>query len=309
MARRPRLHPGQRLGPYLILAPIGMGGMGEIYRARDTKLNRNVAIKVPRNCEESGPHMVRFDREAQLLARLNHPGIASIYGHEKGALVMELVEGPTLAERIQRGPIPLPEALHIARHLADALEYVHDKGIVHRDVKPANIKLTPSGGVKLLDFGLAKTEAGGGQHLGDPDTSRTQSLSLTRMDAILGTSAYMAPEQARGKACDKRADIWTFGVVLYEMLTGTRLFAGETVSDTLAAVLTQDPVLERVPQSVRKLLQRCLCKDPAQRLRDIGDVRFLLEDAASAKQALRRYSWLRWTLSGLSVAAFAWLRS
>ena len=298
---RPQLYPGQKLGAYLILAPIGAGGMGEIYRARDTRLGRNVAIKVlPRATQYAPATVFRFEREAQVLARLNHPGIASIYGQEEGALVMELVEGPTLAERIQRGPLPLGEALHIARQIADALEYVHEKGIVHRDLKPANIKLTPNGGVKLLDFGLAKIENEPVEPVGTPDESLTQSMSLTRAGVILGTSAYMAPEQVRGRTFDKRADIWAFGVVLYEMLTGARLFAGETVSDTLAAVLTKDPALEQVPHAVRKLIERCLRKDPKQRLRDIGDVRLLLEDAAGTRPA-RLYSWLRWTLSALSV--------
>ena len=286
----PALRPGQRLGTHLILAPIAVGGMGEVYRARDTKLGRNVAIKVLPKAFATGDHYARFKREAQVLARLSHPGIAAIYGEEEGALVMELVDGITLAEKIQRGPVALPEALDIARQIADALEYGHSRGIVHRDLKPSNIMLTPGGGVKLLDFGLARVVNHQDETLEDPMQLPTLSLTMTRAGVLLGTSAYMSPEQARGKVVDKRADIWAFGVVLYEMLTGSKLFAGETISDSLASILTHDPDLDRVPVATRKLLQRCLCKDSTRRLRDIGDVHLLLEDIEAGTSAVAKHS-------------------
>jgi serine/threonine protein kinase len=261
---------GERIGPYLILAPIGKGGMGEVYRAKDTKLDREVAIKILPDCfAQDSDRLARFEREAKVLASLNHPSIAQIYGVENQALVMELVEGQTL-----KGPLPLDTALDYARQIADALEAAHEKGIVHRDLKPANIKVTPQGVVKILDFGLAKAAE---EPAGDPQNSPTQTISPTRMGMLLGTAAYMAPEQARGKPVDKRADIWAFGVVLYEMLTGQRLFKGDTISDTLAAVLKEEPDLERVPAQVRHLLAKCLEKDPKRRLRDIGDAWELLE--------------------------------
>src|SRR5438105_879951 len=225
---------------YRIIDKLGEGGMGTVYRATDTKLNREVAIKILPDAFAADPdRMARFQREAQVLASLNHPNIAAIYGVEDCALVMELVEGETLA-----GPLPLETALNYARQIADALEAAHEKGIVHRDLKPANIKVTPEGRVKVLDFGLAKAISGD-PISGDPVNSPTLTMHATVAGVILGTAGYMSPEQAKGKAVDKRTDIWAFGVVLYEMLTGESLFIGETVSDTLAAVLTKDPDIER----------------------------------------------------------------
>ena len=286
---------GTKLGPYEILSAIGAGGMGEVYRARDTKLNRDVALKVLLAAfANDAQRMARFQREAQVLASLNHPNIASIYGLEESggvrALVMELVEGPTLAERVAQGPIPLDEALPIAKQIADALEAAHEKGTIHRDLKPANVKITPQGMVKVLDFGLAKAlegETAGGQVSG---AGLTQSPTLTGMatqaGVILGTAAYMSPEQARGKAVDRRADIWAFGVVLYEMLTGRPAFEGETISDTLAGILTRGPdwsaLAPSTPAGVDRLLRRCLEKDPRLRLRDIGDARIEIGDAMGA---------------------------
>ncbi|SPE30976.1 Serine/threonine protein kinase [Candidatus Sulfopaludibacter sp. SbA6] len=270
--------PGTRLGPYEITAPLGAGGMGEVYRARDSRLNRDVAIKtLPAAFVDDPGRMARFQREAQLLAALSHPNIAAIYGLEESggvrALVMELVEGPTLAERIAASAIPLDEALAIARQIADALDAAHEKGIIHRDLKPANIKVTPEGKVKVLDFGLAK--AFETEQAADPSLSPTLTLDSTRAGVILGTAGYMSPEQARGKRAGKRADIWAFGVVLFEMLAGHKAFAGETISDTLASVLKTDPDWSRLPAAtpprVRRLLRRCLERDPGKRLRDIGD--------------------------------------
>jgi serine/threonine protein kinase len=291
------LHTGSKLGRYEILASIGAGGMGTVYRARDTQLGRNVAIKVlSPGFARSSERISRLNREAHVMAALNHPNIAAIYGREGRALVMELVEGPTLASIIQDGPVPLEEALRIARQISDALEYAHENGVVHRDLKPANIKLTSSGTVKVLDFGLA-TVCGGPFAAGDASNFPTMTMDATRAGTILGTVAYMAPEQARGKPVDKRADIWAFGVVFYEMLTGARLFSGETISDTLAAVLTKDPPLGQVPVEARELLRRCLDKDSRRRLRDIGDAWLLLENAQTRPSAISsRRSWLRWNL-------------
>src|SRR5450759_661224 len=223
---------GERLGPYEIRAALGAGGMGEVWRAYDTRLGREVAIKV--SAERFSD---RFEREARSVAALNHPNICTLHDVGPNYLVMELVEGPTLADRITQGPIPLEEALPIARQIAEALEAAHEKGIVHRDLKPANIKIRPDGTVKVLDFGLAQAMAAAA----DSDSSPTVTLSATAAGVILGTAAYMSPEQARGKPVDKRADIWSFGVVLYEMLSGKRLFEGETISDVLAAVLKTEP--------------------------------------------------------------------
>jgi serine/threonine protein kinase len=263
------------LGPYEILTPIGAGGMGEVYRARDTRLKREVALKVLPDAFAADPdRMARFQREAEVLASLNHPNIAQIYGVEERALAMELVEGKTLA-----GPLPLETALNYARQIAGALEAAHDKGIIHRDLKPANIKVTPQGVVKVLDFGLAAIAQASAGGASNPADSPTLTISPTVPGMILGTAAYMSPEQARGKPVDKRADIWAFGVVLYEMLTGQCLFEGETISDTLIEVATREPDWDRVPKKVRRLLRRCLEKDPKKRLRDIGDVESLLEDA------------------------------
>jgi serine/threonine-protein kinase len=224
---------GDELGPYEIIANLGAGGMGEVYRARDAKLNRDVAIKVlPPALSDSAQYMARFEREAQMLAALNHPNIATVYGIEQGALVMELVEGADL-----KGPLPLDEALGIARQIAAGLEAAHEKGIIHRNLKPANIRLTPAGVVKILDFGVAKSSAESGAPAAPSATaSPTLSLGMTHPGMILGTAAYMSPEQALGKPVDKRTDIWSFGVVLYEIVTGKRLFEGENVTDTLASV-------------------------------------------------------------------------
>jgi len=264
--------------------------MGEVYRARDAKLNREVAIKVlPEAVAEDAERLARFQREAQVLASLNHPHIAAIYGLEKAgnveALVLELVEGETLAERIAQGAMPVDEALAIARQIADALEAAHEKGIVHRDLKPANVKVTPEGKVKVLDFGLAKALIGDAS---SPDQTHSPTLTAaaTQAGVVLGTAAYMSPEQARGKSVDKRADIWAFGAVLYEMLAGQKAFEGETVSDTLAAVLRADVDWARLPAgtpaAVRGVLRRCLDRDPKHRLRDIGDARIALEDLAAS---------------------------
>ena len=260
------LTAGAKLGPYEIVAPLGAGGMGEVYRARDTKLNRDVAIKVLLPAVANDPdRLARFSREAQVLASLNHPHIAHIHGIEESngvtALVMELVEGEDLSQRIARGPVPLDEALPIARQIAEALEAAHEQGIVHRDLKPANIKLRPDGTVKVLDFGLAKAIDPAGTSSTNAMNSPTLSLHATEAGLILGTAAYMSPEQARGQAVDKRADLWAFGVVLLEMLTGTRLFAEATTSDTLAAVLRAEPdwttLPPTTPASLRKLLLTC----------------------------------------------------
>ena len=255
---------GTKLGPYEIVSPLGAGGMGEVYRARDTKLNREVALKVlPEAFAKDADRMARFQREAQVLASLNHPNIASIYGLEESAgvraLVMELVEGSTLADQLQHGAVGLDEALGIARQIADGLEYAHERGIIHRDLKPANVKVRPDGTVKILDFGLAKAlesptgsaSSSSGRRLpegsAEGQNSPTLTLAASQEGMVLGTVAYMSPEQARGKPVDRRSDIWAFGVVLYEMLTGQQLFQGESVSDTLAAVLTKEPDWNRVP--------------------------------------------------------------
>ena len=264
--------------------------MGEVYRATDTKLSRDVAIKViPESFAADPDRMARFAREAQVLASLNHPNIAAIYGVEERALVMELVEGQTLAERIAQGVMPLEEAVPIARQIAEALEYAHEKGIIHRDLKPANVKVTPEGRVKVLDFGLAKALASEGPAGGDPQSSPTMTMRATMAGMIMGTAGYMPPEQAKGKPVDRRADIWAFGVVLAEMLSGRQLYSGETVSETLAAVLLKDPDLSGLPAgtpgTIRRLLQRCLDKDPRSRLRDIGEARVILESPIAVEEA------------------------
>jgi Tol biopolymer transport system component/tRNA A-37 threonylcarbamoyl transferase component Bud32 len=276
------LTSGTKLGPYEIQSPLGAGGMGEVYRARDTKLNRDVAIKVlPDLVARDADRMARFIREAQTLASLNHPNIAQIYGLEESggvrALVMELVEGEDLTVHIARGPIPLNEALPIARQIADALEAAHESGIVHRDLKPANVKVRIDGTVKVLDFGLAKAMDPAGSSSANLANSPTLTGRATQMGVILGTAAYMSPEQAKGKPVDRRADIWAFGVVLYEMLTGERLFKGEDMSETLASVLKDTPsyasLPAQVPPRLRRLLERCLDRDVKERLRDIGEAR------------------------------------
>ena len=251
---------GSQLGPYKIEATLGAGGMGKVYWARDTKLKRDVAIKIlPEAFARYPGRMARFQREAEVLAFLNHPNIAHIYDVEEGAIVMELIDGES-----PKGPLPFDEAWKIAMQIADALEYAHEKGVIHRDLKPANVKVTPEGVVKLLDFGLAKAfsqspDPGGA----DPDKSPVVTLTTTVAGTIMGTAAYMAPEQAQGKNVDMRADIWSWGIVLYELLTGERMFKGNDVADTLAQVLTKPPNLDRVPVKVRRLLAECLQKDPS----------------------------------------------
>jgi eukaryotic-like serine/threonine-protein kinase len=285
-----RLSKGTRLGPYEIVAPLGVGGMGEVYRARDPRLGREVAVKVlPASFSGDPETLDRFEREAKVLASLNHPNIAAIYGFEESgapALVMELVEGPTLADRLLRGPLPPEEALLVARQIADALECAHERGIVHRDLKPANVKVTADGTVKLLDFGLAKAlEA----DIEKPDISSSPTFTRmgTQAGIILGTTAYMSPEQAKGRPVDRRADIWAFGCVLFEMLTGKMAFSGETVTDTLAEIIKQDPdwnlITANTPKPIRNLIGRCLKKDLKQRLQAIGEARIAIEEVLASK--------------------------
>jgi Tol biopolymer transport system component len=289
--------PGTKLGGYEVLGPLGAGGMGEVYRARDTRLKRDVALKVVPEAFANNPErMARFQREAEVLASLNHPNIAAIYGVEDRALVMELVEGES-----PKGAMPFEDAWHIALQIAAGLEYAHERGIVHRDLKPANIKVTADGVVKLLDFGLAKALSNQPEASANPEVSPTLTIGATEVGVVLGTAAYMAPEQAKGKSVDKRADIWAFGVVLYELLTGESLFRGEDVADTLAHVLMQKPDLERVPHQVRKLLGRCLERDPKQRLRDIGEIKWLLEDFPAARPLAPARPWLTWVPSTIAV--------
>jgi Tol biopolymer transport system component len=286
------LTPGTRLGVYEITAPIGEGGMGQVYRARDTKLNRDVAFKIlPDSFANDPDRLARFNREAQTLASLNHPNIAHIYGLEESggvcALVMELVAGDDLSQRIARGAIPLDDALPIAKQIAQALEAAHEQGIIHRDLKPANIKMRSDGTVKVLDFGLAKAvEPAAGTSPSGSDSPTITTPAMTQAGMILGTAAYMSPEQVRGTTVDKRADIWAFGCVLYEILTGARLFAGDSVPETLGLIFSRQPDLATLPAAtparVRTLIVRCLVKDPRQRLRDIGDARLDLEDAPVA---------------------------
>ncbi|HEX6324000.1 MAG TPA: protein kinase [Vicinamibacterales bacterium] len=308
------LRPGLRIGPYEVLALAGAGGMGEVYRARDTRLSRDVALKVlPQAVALDAGRLARFEREAQILATLGHSGIGGIFGVEQfdggRALVLEYVEGLTLAERIEAGPLPVDEALAIARQMAEALEAAHDRGIVHRDLKPSNVKVRPDGTVKVLDFGLAKAF---NPELTDPalaDAPTVTSGAATEAGVILGTAAYMSPEQARGRAVDKRADNWSFGCVLYEMLTAARAFRGDTVADTLAAVVRSEPdwsLLPRdLPVPVRALLARCLDKDARRRLRDIGEARVTLESladgGAAGGEALARRR--RWTPVRVAAAA------
>ena len=280
----------QTIAHYRILEKIGQGGMGEVYRASDTKLHRDVAIKLLPEVFASDPErMARFSREAQVLASLNHPNIAAIHGLEEGdgrrALVMELVEGETLAERLARGALPLEEALTVARQIAEALEEAHERGIIHRDLKPANVKVTPAGTVKLLDFGLAKALEGepGSSVAIDLSQSPTLAGMGTQMGMILGTAAYMSPEQARGQKADRRSDVWSFGAVLYELLTGKQAFAGDTVSDVLASVLKADPewsaLPSELPAATAQLVRRCLVRDPKQRLQSIGDARIAVAES------------------------------
>jgi serine/threonine-protein kinase len=325
------LAAGTRLGAYEILSLIGSGGMGEVYRARDNRLNRDVAIKVlPADVAADHDRLARFEREAQVLASLNHPNIAAIHGVDdssgKPALVMELVEGPTLADRIASGPIPLDEALPIAKQIAEALEGAHEQGIIHRDLKPANIKVRGDGTVKVLDFGLAKaleprTGISGVVNLSMSPTITSPAM-MTGVGMLLGTAAYMSPEQAKGRSADKRSDIWAFGCVLYEMLTGTRAFAGEDVSDTLAFILTREPDWTALPSNtptlIRRVLDHCLKKDRKRRLDSAAAARLEIEDALAAPSvaegaaaspgSMPRSAWsgtLPWALVGALVGALA----
>ena len=282
------LIPGTRIGAYEVSAQIGVDGMGEVYRATDTKLGRDVAIKVlPESFATDPERLARFEREARTLAALNHPNIAAIYGLEDSgdtkALVMELVPGSTLADRIAQGVVPVEEALPVAKQIAEALEAAHEQGIIHRDLKPANVKVRQDGTVKVLDFGLAKALEPAGA---SPSTSQSPTITtpaMTQAGMILGTAAYMSPEQARGRNVDTRTDIWAFGCVLFEMLTGRRAFAGEDVAETIGAVIHKEPAWERLPSDLsptfRPYLQRCLEKDPRQRVQATGDVRLALEGA------------------------------
>jgi eukaryotic-like serine/threonine-protein kinase len=325
------LTTGTRLGPYEIVALLGAGGMGEVYRAVDRNLKRAVAIKVlPASVSTDADRLARFQREAEVLAALNHPNIAAIFGLERSdgmtALAMELVDGPTLADRLGQGSIPLDEALSIARQIAEALEGAHERGIVHRDLKPANIKLRPDGTVKVLDFGLAKamepTVAVAGGLTASPTFT---SPAMTQLGIILGTAAYMSPEQAKGFQVDHRADVFSFGVVLYEMVTARQAFAGESVSDTLASVLKLDPDWDAlpatIPSTIRTLLRRCLTKDRRQRLQAIGEARIILGSAIAGEIAEpmppiaggRRLHWAGWIVAAsfaavAGVALWGWLR-
>ncbi len=272
---------GKTLSHYKVIEKIGQGGMGEVYRAEDTKLSREVAIKVlPEQFTQDPQRLARFEREAKLLASLNHPNIAAIYGLEEAEgvrfLVLELVEGETLAEKVAKGPVPVEEALEVCRQIAEGVEAAHEKGVIHRDLKPANVKVTPEGKVKILDFGLAKAFEDE-TPVTDISQSPTLTQAMTQAGVILGTAAYMSPEQARGKSVDKRADIWAFGCLLYECLTGQRAFGGETITDVLAAIIHKEPNWEELPEKtawrVRDLLHRCLQKDPHDRVHEIADVR------------------------------------
>ena len=286
------LNVGSRLGHYDVTALIGEGGMGQVYQATDTKLKRQVALKILPEAFSADPErLARFQREAEVLASLNHPNIAAIYGLEEAdgtrALVLELVEGPTLADRIKQGPIPLDEALPIAKQIAEALEAAHEAGVIHRDLKPANIKVREDGTVKVLDFGLAKALDPSPD--ADPSQSPTLTAAATQMGVIMGTAAYMSPEQAAGKPTDKRSDIWSFGVVLFEMLTGQRLFTGETVSHVLASVLKTDPDWQLLPsrtsEALRRLLRRSLTRERKQRLSDMSDALLDIGEAATSPAA------------------------
>ena len=293
------LREGASLGPYHVLAKLGEGGMGEVYRATDSRLKRHVALKILPPAVAADPdRLLRFQREAEVLASLNHPHVAAIYGLEDAAgvkaLVMELVEGPTLADRIAQGPLPPDEAIPIARQIAAALGAAHESGVIHRDLKPANIKVRNDGTVKVLDFGLAKLAARDGSSAPDLSdaatlTSPARAPAVTTMGLILGTAAYMSPEQARGRDVDKRTDIWAFGAVLYEMLTGARAFAGEDVTETMAAVVKSTPDWGALPADtltpIVGLIQKCLEKDRNKRIGDIAIARFLLTDDSSSGTA------------------------
>ena len=312
------LEPGTKLAHYDVVEPIGAGGMGAVYRARDTKLDRDVAIKVlPEELSRDPERLARFEREAKLLASLNHPGIATLHGFEKVDqivfLVMELVEGETLADRIATGgAMPLDETIEIFHQIAEALEAAHEKGIVHRDLKPANIMITPEGRVKVLDFGLAKALVPEEELAADTSQSPTLTKG-TALGVIMGTASYMSPEQARGKRVDRRADVWAFGCCLYEALTGKKVFEGETVTDTLAAVVKNEPDWERLsgdtPLWLRRLLERSLRKDARRRLRDIGDARLELEEQAGETETISpaRASFVPWAMVALLAVLAIWL--
>lgn len=310
---------GTRLGPYLVEAPLGAGGMGEVYRARDTRLDRDVAIKVlPDLFASDSERLARFTREAKTLASLNHPNIAQVYGLEQSgqrmALVMELVEGEDLAQRIGNGPVPLDEALAIASQVADGLEAAHEQGIVHRDLKPANVRIRPGGGVKILDFGLAKAIETSGAIPALASSPTMTSPAMTVAGVILGTAAYMSPEQARGKAVDKRTDIWAFGCMLFEMLAGARPFDGDDVAETIGAVIHKEPAWDRLPAetpaTVRTVLRSCLEKDPRKRLRDVGDVQLALagafeSTASTPASAAAPASLATWRVAAVAAVAMA----
>ena len=273
IARTVALSPGARLGPYEITAQIGVGGMGEVYRAKDTRLPREAAIKV-----SAERFSERFAGEAQIIASLNHPNISTLYDVGDDYLVMELVEGPTLAEKITQRPLTLDEASAIARQIVDALDYAHERGVVHRDLKPGNVKIRPDGVVKVLDFGLAKSGVGRPAHAAEAATVATPQ---TEVGVVLGTPAYMAPEQATGQVVDRRADIWAFGCLFYEMLAGAPPHLRDTSQETMASILRDDPDLSKVPAQAHRLLKRCLEKDPQKRPRHIGDVMSLLDGPPS----------------------------
>jgi serine/threonine protein kinase len=314
---------GRTLGHYQITSPIGKGGMGEVFQAKDQILGRDVAIKVlPGEFAKDADRVARLQREAKLLASLNHPNIAAIYGlevsDETNFLVLELVQGETLSDRIKAGPISVEESLKLALQIAEALEAAHEKGVIHRDLKPANIKVTPDGKVKILDFGLAKAYAGEQAEL-NLSNSPTLSNLATQQGIILGTAAYMPPEQARGKAVDRRADIWAFGCVLFEMLTGRQAWTGATVTDIIAAALAKDPDLGSLPPNIhpriRELLKRSLQKDPMERVRDAGDLRVeikqvlsdpggvLVQPVTTAKSGKKLRGRIAWVASALVIGA------
>jgi Tol biopolymer transport system component/predicted Ser/Thr protein kinase len=304
---------GNSLGHYQITAVLGKGGMGEVWKASDTRLGREVALKtLPEAFARDADRLARLEREARMLAALNHPNIAAIYGLEEAGgtrfLVMEMVEGHTLAERVERGPLPLDEALLLARQIVDALEAAHEKDVVHRDLKPANIKVTPQGRLKVLDFGLAKALTGDAANV-NLSQSPTLSLGVTQQGVILGTAAYMSPEQARGVTIDKRADLWAFGCILYEMLVGSSVFRGDTTSDVMASVLKSEPDYKALPPGtpprLRRLLERCLQKDPRQRWHDAGDVRVELDQVGSDSRDLLEPAHVR--SSGGGFRKLAWL--
>jgi eukaryotic-like serine/threonine-protein kinase len=309
------LSPGTRLGPYTVVSPLGAGGMGEVYRATDTRLNRDVALKIlPDAFARDADRLARFQREAQMLASLNHQNIGAIHGLEEDggikALVLELVDGPTLADRLASGPLPLAEAVTTAKQIADALDAAHEHGVVHRDLKPSNIKLRADGTVKVLDFGLAKTTDSARSDIDLTQSPTLVSPAVTQAGFILGTAAYMSPEQARGRNVDKRSDIWAFGCVLYEMLTGARAYEGDDVTDTMAAILRGEPDWTRMPAEVPgalvRVVKRCLEKDRRQRRHDIADVRMDIDDAMTAPSVNGATTVARrWTTGHLAAGAAA----